>query len=126
MPKRWAIIEINLDSPTYEHAHLHVIAVPEFNEPGFYRQVSSFDAFFMGTQQHNWNHNAKRLYAAKRWGATGNGWDEFNGECDRWLESSKRYGIQEMDSRNLPRTDYPDVWSFYSAVGYDYKKKRYT
>lgn len=125
MSKRWAVTEIDLI--TYEHLHLHVILIPSYNEPGFYRQSISFDAFFMGRHRYNWNQTTKRLYSAKRYGITGDGWDEFNGEMDRMLDFNARHNISStgLDDRDLLFTNYFDVWSFYKAIDWDYKKKRY-
>jgi hypothetical protein len=110
MPNTYAVVEINLDAP-YEHTHLHVIHMPAFREPGYYIQGVSFDAF----PKRNRDMKARRLYHAVRW-------DEFKETMDRIKANP---AVADLDDRLLPRTDYSDIWSFYRAIGWDYKRKRF-
>lgn len=114
MPSQYAVVEIDLTESSYPHVGLHVLWLPTVSEPGFYRQVCSFDAFFTSVNRRN--KSSKRLYHARRW-------EEFVEECDRLKESFRRYGEEVTDDRDLPTVEHNDIWAFYQHVGFDYKKK---
>lgn len=110
------VVEIDLtESGTDKHIHLHLIWRPGYHDPGRYRHLMSFDSFFSGAKRHNWRRGYK-LYFGQY-----SSMEEFDQMCKLWSVP----GYPESDDRLLPRTEYPDLWSFYLAIGYDYKHKRY-
>lgn len=86
--------------------------IPAFGEErtGFYRQVTSFNAFFKSLKRRN----------------THNGFLFYPQEEDRYLFEKKI--LKEEDgiaTKDKDIVTYPNIWEFYKAIGYDYKKKKY-
>ena len=86
---------------TYNNKHLgyHRFKLPEVGQPGFYRETTSYNAFVNNEKRH-WN--GRILYYAQH-------------ESDMFREPEP----------NVPMTIHPNIWSFYKAIGFDYKKGKY-
>lgn len=124
--KKHAVVEIDLSKKDYPHRRLHVLWMPEFKDPGFYRQGVSYDAFFNSSTKRtlatthgpNWR-TGNVLYNAKRW-------DEFESDCQHQAELYERLKLKGLrDDRQLPTVEHQSIWEFYETIGYDYKSKRW-
>lgn len=122
MPRLYAVVKI--ERKTYRHVELHKIHVPDFQDPGFYRSVSTLSAFaHHGDKDKNrGNWSPTHLYVVKRW-------EEFMEDTTRWKESyetiTKQSYPDNLDDRLLPTFEHASIWDFYKHQGYDYKKKRW-
>lgn len=108
MPRKYIVKEI--DHKTSEHRHLHFLNLPTPTEPGFYRQITSLNAFAWGRHRRNWSDTT--LYYVLRE-------EEFNIDL-----ISMRKWIPDYENA-LPRSEYDSIWAFYEAIGYDHKKNKY-
>lgn len=115
MPRKFAVQEI--EQPGSKHLRLHVLWLPTVTEPDFYRQVTSFNAFFhsggkRGLYGPNWKGD-ELLYSEKDW-------EEFENECEIWGKD-----LPALDYRNLPQIEHQSIWEFYESIGYDFRKKKW-
>jgi hypothetical protein len=120
---KFVVIEIDLMDKEYRHKRVHVFNLPSPSEKGFYRETTSFNAFFNGVPKgnrlHGPNQNSTTLYNAKRW-------IEFEETCERQAKLFVEKKLKGFpDDRLLPRVEHQNIWDFYQKIGYDYKKKRY-
>lgn len=80
------------------------LLVPDFKDPGFYRQTVSYSAFF--------NRMAKRLHESK-------------GKADLFMLRQEGDPWFEEDEALAKDPPINGIWEFYKAIGYDHKKKRF-
>ncbi len=108
-----------------EPVKLHVVAVPNFSEPGFYRQTGSMNAFrrnihALGSKMITSRQPGTRFHV--RWA------EEFAMDLESEARNAallKTYGkTSRHDTTKLPRADYASVKHFYAAIGYDTKKRK--
>lgn len=104
--KDWVIVELT----NIETEKAYVVRLPDYSEPGFYRQTVSFSAFF---------HSIKKFGKEQRRRNT----DPVTG---------KIYYACEPRDMERPHTIFPpkirrveNIYAFYKEVGYDYKKRRW-
>ena len=89
-----------------EHLRYHIIT-----HEG-YRQVSSSNAFFHGRTQHE-----------KHW-KRGIIWPSHM-EYEHHLYTRKRFGFSIWED-DVEVVEHASIWDFYTYIGYDYKKKKWT
>lgn len=94
------VTEIDRASPDCEHLSYHKFPLPKCGEPGFYRQVSSFNWYFNGSKKRN--HNKHLIYYAQD-------------ESEKFFPPIK----------SVPMFIHENIWEFYKAIGYDHKKNKY-
>jgi hypothetical protein len=120
VPRKFAVQQIRRSDS--HHVQLHVLWLPFVTETGFYRQVTSFNAFFHSgkLKKHGPNWSPEFLYRELDW-------EEFEIECNTWREHAGKYDLDPdaCDWRKLPTTEHQSIWEFYEAIGYDYKSKRW-
>lgn len=121
--KKFAVVEIDLTDKFYKHKRIHVLNLPTVTEKEFYRQTTSFNAFFngkpKGNRLHGPNQNSTTLYNAKQW-------TEFESDWERQIKLFTEKKLKGFpDDRLLPRVEHQSIWNFYQEIGYDYKKKRW-
>jgi hypothetical protein len=81
----------------------HAFNLPNVSEPGFYRSVGSFNAFFnSGKKGRHWTKH--KLYHQM---------DDIS------------LGWHKKCYINLETIEHKDIWEFYKYIGYDYKRKKY-
>lgn len=99
-PADWAMIQIcsEIDTENNKHICYHEFYLPHVTEGG-YRQIVSFNAFFHGMKKRNWNKN--KLYHLT---------DEITMKFCQYKSKTVKH---------------KDIWAFYKAIGYNYKRKKY-
>lgn len=88
--------------PDADDKRYYVFRLPDVGEPGFYRQVVSYNAFFNSVSCRNWTN--RRLFVARR---PGGDW-------------AAKYDEVPDDAIVCA-----DIWDFYERIGFDYRRKRY-
>lgn len=121
MPRKFAVIEI--DRATSHHLQIHTLWLPLPPEKDFYRQVTSFNAFFhsgrLQGRANGPNWSPEKLFSERDW-------DEYERDCERWIKCLAKDGIlSDLDDRKLPQLEHQSIWDFYQAIGYEYKKQRW-
>ena len=87
-----------------KHVVIHQFPLPEFNDDGFYRTVTSYSAFFESRKRRNWSENY--LYVAG----------------DTFIEPSE-YEVKR--NATLPVIQHSNLINFFGYIGYDRKKKTF-
>lgn len=87
--------------------HVHLLVTPTLGEPGYYRSTVSAGAFFN--------------YSPKRMGSRYQGGSRYLS----FLKSMDQYSSY-VDLSVIPTSFHASIWDFYKAIGYDYKKKKFT
>ncbi len=123
MPRYFIFVEI--DNKTADHRLVHRVSIPTASEPGFYRAVSSYNAFREG----------------KRKGSTKWEKEHYKDRCcygpdclyygereDQWLRDQERQAkhIPDLDDRLLPKIEHASIWDFYNHIGFDHTARKYT
>jgi hypothetical protein len=96
------------------------LLMPSFNEPGFYRQTVSLNAFFNGTKKRNW----------KDWETNGTlytcvTWAEFLMDQETWASFCAEKHLDIAFHWPYCNTEFNGIWNFYKYIGYDYKTKKW-
>lgn len=86
--------------------------LPSVSEPGFYRQVTSFNAFFNSVRQRNWKNAIRRGV-----GTPDGDWTLYGATHE------SEYNMTGLPDVDLPIVDVHSIWDFYKIIGYDYKKR---
>lgn len=103
------IRQVNLRHP-YQHVAHHKFPLPGPRDPGFYRQVQSFNAFFNGAGR-----SARRNRSP----------DGFL-YCEVDIrDKDRRLDWELQRDAALPVHNHKDIFAFYEAIGYDRKTKKY-
>lgn len=89
---------------------LHRLTLPLPTQPGFYRQVMSWNSFSNAVYK-NWKKHPEFYFFCMA-------------EDDHLLHvrSNKKSGIED---EVVPVREYSDIWTFYSSIGWEYKKKKF-
>lgn len=95
---------------------VHVLRPEKDTQQSDYRALVSMDAFDKRMCQAC----AKNLMAKRFWLKRKHEWDQLV-ESDRRMMRLRHSPIWV----NLPKQMHDDLWSFYRAVGWDYKSKRF-
>ena len=102
------------------------ILMPESDEKDFYRQTSSYNAFFHGWNKKiaagglKGNRSPTHLYMARdEW--------EVEWEVDREQKMMLEAGLNSVKISNnfIIEAEFNSLWEFYEHEGYDYKKKKW-
>lgn len=98
----------------HEPVGIHIVYVPEASRGGFYRQVTSLDAFRRVMEHREARSGDKRRFRLR-----------FEDDHEFDLEFSDRtYGEDKNPLRLAKKYEHASVWEFYEAIGYDKTKKR--
>lgn len=87
--------------------NFYYVILPETRENGFYRAVSSVNAFFNSIR------NPKANVTAVR---------QFTADYEVEVQFRKKF-FKNIDWDNLRTFD--SIWEFYNFIGYDYKNRKY-
>lgn len=103
---------------------IHFINCPSYNEPGFYRQTTSRNAFrrrmsdlltkIMDARNKNYN-----TTKSMRWISIHN-MNSFEWNINCMVNTNIGHPYE-----GLPILKHKSMWDFYTAIGYDYKKKKF-
>lgn len=103
---------------------IHIVHKPTPVQNGFYRQTCSFDAF--RRRQVNLVHKCfQKRIPIPRWF-----YCEFKADWEFMYEHNKKT-LTELTGKSwdefagVPRIEHDNVWTFYKAIGYDYKIKKF-
>lgn len=124
MPRFFAFKQFSAE----DHCTLvHKVALPLFNEPGFYRSTGSLNAFLNGrTDRKNFftlHPKTAKLHGVKTHSPTHKYW--YHGE--EWDEFVAAYGRPLFArDKDLPVVAHASIWDFYTHIGFDYKTGKYT
>lgn len=101
---------------------IHNIRMPAYNEPGWYTQGISIDAFRRRMQRRHVRIirladgcTAAQGFAVSFWFRC-----ELRVEYEARRKIETHFNVDEQGSA----TDHPTLWDFYTAIGYDYKKNK--
>ena len=90
----------------------HTFNLPENDEPGFYQQVVSFNAFTENMAQNTYKFMKKyRRYPAFNWYIQSDHWDK--GYIDRIVQLGAEFVAH-----------HSDVYQLYKAIGYSQARRR--
>lgn len=103
------IIVSEIDLVNRKFVRYHFFDLPSIAENG-HRTIASYNAFFNGTRHRN--QTKTRLYYGRHF-------DDI--EKDRF---NLRDAIPSLSA--IPIEKHADLWAFYKAIGYDYKKNKHT
>lgn len=103
------ILVSEIELPSCEHLRYIWFTLPDVIVEGGYVATISYDAFFHGVRGRNWRPSRyhpkrDRLYVAHR--------------PDEIYDHTVTPGV--------PHEEVATLWDFYTLIGYDYKKKKYT
>lgn len=129
MPQIFIATEVPYRTHDTKDRVIHEIQIPEFTEPGFYRQVTSLNSFTSGKRA---GLNARerqchrvtpawapgRLYNVKHF-------EEWNQDVGAVVDSMRKHGHDWLDEREMPRIKHASIWAFYAHIGWDRKRRRY-
>jgi hypothetical protein len=87
--------------------NFYYLMLPDVREDGFYRAVSSYNAFFNGMR------NPKANVTEVR---------QFTSDHEIGIQVRKQF-LKNVDWDNL-RT-FQSIWEFYDFIGYDHKARKY-
>lgn len=97
--------QINEHGPDYRLVAYHYILFPSANNDNFYREIRSYNAFF---------HNPNLMERRRKW---------------------KKYFITKFGEPiecllprdyNVPEFRYTSIYEFFGAIGYDYRKRKFS
>lgn len=92
---------------------VHVFSKPSVGEKGFYRDTVSYSAF-SDRERNKWfdKHSSR-----KKTGVS----------FHLYREDDYKLGRMSLfdNNKHLPHYTHVDVWAFYKAIGYDYKRQKY-
>lgn len=94
---------------TKKEQNFYYLMLPDVGEDGFYRAVSSFNAFFNSMRNPKANVTAVRQFTADYE-------DDIHHRRDSVL-------YKDVDWDNLRTFD--SIWDFYKFIGYDHKTRKY-
>lgn len=97
--------QVQLKIP-WDHVAHHKIQIPDVSEPGFYRTITSFNAFFNSIYRRNWSDDHL-----------------FQVIDDRMTERRQDWELQRDDK--LPVHEHASLYAFFDAIGYDRTTKKY-
>lgn len=135
MPTFYYAREIPIRGELEDRA-LHRIAFPEYGETGWYRMVTSANAFRHGTQKGVsrklaergfdgccWDHGKGVLYSLKRA-------DEQETDMRIMLESAEQANTEVGRKlrklfAGIPVINHASIYDFYEHIGFDRKTRRY-
>lgn len=103
--KRVVVTEIDPKN-AYNHARYIWFDLPGVTEPGGYRAIMSYNAFFSGRKKRNHAPISLLLYTAA-----------IDDDIDFMLKYS--YHI------HVPNIVVKTIWDFYALIGYDHKRNKY-
>jgi len=89
-----------------EHVKLHIFPLPQIKDPGFYRTMISYSAFFESCKSRNRSKNYLYYQTDFRDG-------DLRGEYEKHRDSQ------------LPVVEYKSLLDFFEGIGYDRATKRY-
>lgn len=103
---------------------IHIVHKPTVYDGGFYRQTTSFEAF-RRHQSKIFSRWLKKRESIGHWfyGDFRNHW-EFHYEVNK-RSMSKITGKDWDEFRGVPRVEHENVWAFYKAIHWDYKRKKF-
>lgn len=108
------------------------LLMPQYNEPGFYRQTVSFNAFF-----HTWNKKLSR--AIDRYGLYDLRINKHkpnhmpdghllmvhpDNEYEMELRMSWADAKRKAENFRI-KAEFKSIWEFYEFIGFDYKTRKY-
>jgi hypothetical protein len=107
---------------------VHMVTVPDFSDPGFYRSTVSYSAFFHGHRNDRNNFWALHPKTAKANGfkskkPTHKFWYHMIPR-EEWDDNLKRE-FYKLD-RKLPIQEHASIWDFYKHIGFDYKTGKWS
>jgi hypothetical protein len=102
-------------APTSEHTRLWRIQIPGYGEPDFQSATQSFLWYFQGRNKRNHKRDGTLYHAVEE--------EEYNRSQLIWQKSATKNGVEVQEPEII---DIATIWDFYTAVGYDRKKKKYT
>lgn len=99
--------------------NLYKVHFPDMGEKGFYWQITSIEAFT--------NHWKRKVAACHQKGTLGNNHLFFSMRpSDIVLDQQAELGeVRRFLQSNLLLKEFQDVWSFYNAIGWNYRTKRF-
>ncbi len=104
MPRTVTVRQIELKGS--EHVRLHKFPLPGYTDPGFYRTMISYSAFFESTKRRN--QSPQHLFLV----------------CDEF--ATERRGDYEIErDAALPVTEHASLVAFLTGIGYDRSTKRF-
>lgn len=111
-PRYYAFTQIKIKGRC-PHIAVHRVRVPNVSGKGFYRAITSYNAFVFGENKRCYSPNF--LYYGQRWE-------------DYVLFSDSTFDIFEdmnITQDITPIIDHSSIWDFYKYIGYDHKKNKY-
>jgi hypothetical protein len=107
---------------------VHMVTVPDFRDPGFYRSTMSYSAFFHGHRNDRNNFWALHPRTAKANGfkskkPTHKFWYHMIPR-EEWEDNIKRE-FYKLD-KALPIVEHASIWDFYKHIGFDYKTGKWS
>jgi len=94
---------------------VYILYTPDYNEPGFYRQMVSMDAFFQSMKKRNKTPDGVWYFMDT--------WRDYERERESDKRCYEKYGIE--NKHVFYDTVFNSIWEFYLHIGYDYKKQKY-
>lgn len=109
----YAFTQIALKEATKPHLFVHRVRMHDYNEKGWYRTITSLNAFCHGMKKRCWS----PLYLYH-----GRPWDDFKAsdDCTRQFMVDNKIALTET-----PLVEHNSLWDFYKYIGYDHKKNKY-
>lgn len=111
---KMVVLEERRQNGLLEKYRIHVVTIPE---KGSYVQLTSYNAFH--------RHETSRILAADKKKETLDFEFDRRSTLEKWEPHQMKPDGLYFDEGGLPRMEHADLWAFYEAIGWDYKKKRY-
>lgn len=110
---------------------IHRIAMPDYDEPGWYTQTISLSAFHTGRRRGATAEERRTRRDGCCW-APGrlyyclhNREEDWHREQDRLQARMAEHGISYPDERQCETIEHDSIYAFYEHIGFDRKRRRY-
>ena len=118
---------------------IHKIRMPDFKDKGFYRDITSWNAFCSGSRRGLTKEDKKSKKVGCCWSPDGlyythehveQEWlkaveRRFKWAVERFGESKKEELEKELDERKFPVVEHNSIWDFYKYIEFDHKARKY-
>lgn len=117
-----------LDRASGLHVNVHKVKVPDVNDPHFYRQVCSLNAFLAGKRRNATKKQRLTHQASCGYGPAKSFIGYREDDWKRELESNARFLKiipKGEDYTKLPVIEHENIFDFQSYIGFNRKTRRY-
>lgn len=101
--------------------NVHVVLIPGYGDPDYRRSNQT-----LGAWVHHWQRVAGSAFYAKKRLDRGFWNMQFEDDWKFQLEFyDSTHGIENNPLRQIEKNTHGNIWNFYTALGWDYKRKKF-